>query len=210
MSKHNNSDLHSSEINKALIFSAKAHQEQLRKGTDIPYIIHPYAVGMILARCGCEDYVIIAGILHDVVEDGWIYEGAKKVRRVVIGDIDDPVNGFGKEVADIVAGCSEPGKAPDEKEKPWQERKQHTIDHLKSATREVKLVACADKLHNVNSMLDDYKQVGNKLWDRFNEGREKQKGYFNGLVESLESTELGEHELVREFKQSVALLFDGE
>ena len=197
-------DLHSGIINKALIFSATAHQEQLRKGTDIPYIIHPYAVGMILARSGCSDDVIVAGILHDVVEDGYIYEGTTRIRSVTIGDISAA---FDKDIARIVEGCSEPGKSPGEKDKPWEERKQHTIEHLKDADHDVKLVACADKLHNANSMLDDFKQVGDKLWGRFNEGRELQKWYYTGLVESLESIEADGHGLVEEFRQTVVLLF---
>ena len=56
-------------INQALEFAAQAHLKQIRKGTDIPYITHPYAVGMILARSGCPESVVIAGILHDTVED---------------------------------------------------------------------------------------------------------------------------------------------
>ena len=62
----------------------------MRKGTDIPYITHPVAVGMILANAGCPDELIIAGILHDTVED----------TEVTLEQIETE---FGKAVADIVA-----------------------------------------------------------------------------------------------------------
>jgi len=54
-------DFYSSEINKALVFADIAHLDQNRKGTEIPYITHPYAVGTILARSGCPDPVSLLG-----------------------------------------------------------------------------------------------------------------------------------------------------
>ena len=56
-------------VEKAIIFAAKAHKNQTRKGTDIPYITHPFAVGMILQKAKCSEEVIAAGILHDTLED---------------------------------------------------------------------------------------------------------------------------------------------
>ncbi|MBV5337765.1 MAG: bifunctional (p)ppGpp synthetase/guanosine-3',5'-bis(diphosphate) 3'-pyrophosphohydrolase, partial [Deltaproteobacteria bacterium] len=88
------SGFYSARINKALEFSAKAHLSQVRKGIDIPYITHPFAVGMILANAGCSEEIIVAGILHDTVED-------------TETTIEDIKAAFGEEVATIVAGCSE-------------------------------------------------------------------------------------------------------
>jgi len=56
-------------IDKAIIVAAQAHHGQYRKGTQIPYITHPFAVGMLLAQAGCKEHVIAGGILHDTVED---------------------------------------------------------------------------------------------------------------------------------------------
>ena len=56
-------------VEKAIIFAAKAHGNQKRKGTDIPYITHPFAVGMLLQKEKCSEEVIAAGILHDTLED---------------------------------------------------------------------------------------------------------------------------------------------
>lgn len=86
-----------------------------RKGTDIPYISHPCAVGMILQKAGCSEEVVIAGILHDTLED------TETTER-------DLLDRFGPVVLEIVKGCSEPDKGAS-----WEERKQHTLDELKHA-----------------------------------------------------------------------------
>ena len=56
-------------VEKAIILQPKSHNNQKRKGTDIPYITHPFAVGMLLQKEKCSDEVIAAGILHDTLED---------------------------------------------------------------------------------------------------------------------------------------------
>jgi len=179
-------------INKALVFSAKAHVNQPRKGTDIPYITHPFAVGMILARAGCPDSVVIAGILHDTVED-------------TNATIEDVSSQFGVDIADIVAGCSEP-----DKDLPWEVRKQHTIDELGQAPIAIQLVACADKLHNISSMIEEFERIGEDLWQRFNRGKSQQAWYYRELVKRLEYSEVGNHILFKEFRQAVTKMFGDE
>lgn len=155
-------------LDQALALAAKAHKDQVRKGTDIPYISHPYAVGLILQKAGCREEVVAAGILHDLLED----------TEVTLERIQKE---FGAEIAAIVEGCSEPGHD----ELSWETRKEHTIVYLKTAPADVRLVACADKSHNVRSMLADYQKVGEDLWQRFKRGWEQQGKYYRGLVESL-------------------------
>jgi len=154
-------------IDLALDFAAKAHKGKDRKGTDIPYIAHPYGVGVILLQAGCDEEVVVAGILHDTVEDS----------PVTLEDIREQ---FGERVASIVEGCSEPDKSL-----PWEERKRHSLEHLKTAPEEVRMVVCADKLHNIRSMAAEYEIIGDKLWERFNRGKEAQEWYYRGMVESL-------------------------
>lgn len=179
-------------INKALEFAARAHLEQIRKGTDTPYISHPYAVGMILARSGCHEPVIIAGILHDTLEDTLV-------------TLDDIRLEFGDDVASIVDGCSEPDKSLS-----WEERKQHTLDELRHAPQSVQLVACADKLHNISSMIEEHVRIGDELWQRFNRGKSEQQWYYRGLVKCLEYSEVGNHILFKELRQAVSSLFGNE
>lgn len=155
-------------IDQALEFAAKAHYSQFRKGTDIPYISHPYGVGMLLLKAGCEEEVIIAGILHDTLEDTDTSE-------------EEILEHFGQEVLIIVKGCSEPDKKAS-----WEERKQHTIDYLKQAPLSVRQVACADKLHNLRSIKRDLAVMGEEAWEKFNRGKEMQEWYYSELVKSLE------------------------
>ncbi|WP_342429682.1 HD domain-containing protein [Neobacillus sp. FSL H8-0543] len=156
-------------VEKALQFASKAHKDQCRKNTDIPYISHPVAVGMILMKSGYTDELIAAGVLHDTVED----------TDVTMEDIQRE---FGTKIAEIVAGCSEPDKSLS-----WEERKEHTIEFLKTASEDIRAVACADKLHNIRSIINDYEVLGDKVWERFNAGKEKQRWYYTNIVKSLGS-----------------------
>jgi (p)ppGpp synthase/HD superfamily hydrolase len=154
-------------IDLAIEVAATAHKGQVRKGTGIPYVSHPYAVGMLLARAGCSEEVVAAGILHDTVEDTYL----------TLNDIRDT---FGERVAAIVEGCSEP-----EKGAPWETRKRHTLEYLRTASWEVRVVACADKLHNIRSIRKEHEQTGEQVWTRFKRGRQEQAWYYRGLVDSL-------------------------
>lgn len=154
-------------VDQAIEFAAKAHRNQYRKETDIPYISHPVGVGMILQKAGCNEEEIIAGILHDTLEDTETTEN-------------DILNNFGQEVLNIVKGCSEP-----DKEASWENRKKHTIEYLKSAPLSIRQVACADKLHNLRSIKRDLSNIGEPAWDRFKRGREMQEWYYTEIVESL-------------------------
>jgi len=154
-------------IEKALQVASKAHLNQYRKHTNIPYITHPVAVGMILMKAGYGDDVIAAGILHDTVED----------TTLSLADIERE---FDPKIAGIVEGCSEPNKSLS-----WEERKRHTIEFLKSASIEIRAVACADKLHNIRSIMNDYEQIGDMVWERFNRGKQDQEWYYRNVVESL-------------------------
>lgn len=154
-------------IDQAIEFAAHAHRTQKRKGTKIPYISHPYAVGMILQQAGCKEEEIAAGILHDTLEDTKTTE-------------DDLLTLFGTAVLEIVKGCSEPDKGAS-----WEERKQHTLNYLKEAPISVRQVACADKLHNIRSIKRDLAKFGEEAWTRFKRGSESQRWYYTGLVDSL-------------------------
>ena len=151
-------------LDTAIEIAACAHRDQLRKGTDVPYIAHCYGVGLILARAGYDEEVIAAGILHDTVEDTDVT--LEQVRET-----------FGARVADIVRGCSEP-----DKDLPWEVRKRHTIEQLPTASIEVRAVTCADKLHNARSIQADLR-AGHDVWARFNSGREQQVWYYRELAE---------------------------
>ncbi len=154
-------------LNQAIQFATHAHRNQLRKGTDLPYIVHPFAVGMTLSQFGFSEEVIAAGLLHDTLEDGGVTEQGL-------------ASEFGTEIAAIVVGCSEPDKSL-----PWRERKQHTIDSMHSAAWPVKAVVAADKLDNLRAMAADFAQIGGDLWKRFKQGPESQEWYYRSVFQAL-------------------------
>jgi (p)ppGpp synthase/HD superfamily hydrolase len=178
-------------IDRAIERAAKAHQNQKRKGTRIPYITHPFAVAILLAKAACSEEIVAAGILHDTIEDGRI-----KLSRIR--------QEFGEKVATIVEKCTEP-----DKRRAWRRRKQHTLDSLKEVGLEVKFVVCADKLHNIRTIARDYRMVGDRVWSRFRRGREDQEWYYTSLVSALRPTKRnGSYEkLYRDLKSTVKELF---
>jgi (p)ppGpp synthase/HD superfamily hydrolase len=175
-------------IEKALQTASKSHEGQYRKNTDIPYITHPVSVGMMLLKAGYSEEVIAAGILHDIVEDTTL-------------TLEDIENEFGAKIAKIVEGSSEPDKSL-----PWKNRKEHTIEFLKTASEEIRAVVCADKLHNIRSIIRDYQQIGEEVWKKFNAGREQQKWYYTNVVESLGTQST--FDLFKELRNEVDRLFE--
>lgn len=158
-------------IQKAIIYATEKHEGQKRKGTDIPYIVHPMEVMQILTECHCNDDVIIAGILHDTLED----------TKTSPADIE---NKFGLAVLKLVQSESE------DKSKTWKERKQTTIDQLKTASAETRIICFADKLSNLRSMKRDLDAIGAQLWDRFNAGVSSIKWYYSTLGEIFKKIEI--------------------
>ncbi len=150
----------------ALQMAMTAHAGQTRKNSIEPYIEHPKRVAEILRTAGFREEVVIAGLLHDVVEDSPIQN--EEIRAQ-----------FGKEVAEIVAYHTE------DKSLTWEERKQHTIDTLKNAPKEVQALIIADKLDNIQSIIKQYKELGDQVWNAFKRGREQQSWYNHAIVDAL-------------------------
>lgn len=178
-------------INKAIEIAAKAHEGQHRKVTDIPYIVHPFEVALILQENGCSEEVIVGGILHDTLEDTELTEA--EVREI-----------FGEKILELVIGASE--ELEDRDNTPWHDRKLHTIEYLRNASMEIKMIACADKLSNIRSMIKGYNDMGDKLWDRFNAPYGDQRWYYQSLAESLK--DLDGFKMYGQFKEAVGYLFE--
>ncbi len=176
-------------LDEAIAFSAKAHEGQSRKASEVPYISHPFSVGMLLLQAGCQENVVIAGILHDTLED-------TDVTEAMISEQ------FGINVLELVKEASEPDKSLS-----WKERKQHTIDHLASASSEACHVIAADKLHNLRSMSRDYEKLGEAMWDRFKKGKQDQAWYYHEVVKKLE-LKLGKNLFIKGIQTEINRLFD--
>lgn len=144
----------SESILKTLEFSAFVHKKQLRKyPLNAPYISHPFAVGLILARAEYDDEVIMAGILHDTVED----------TEVTLKDLEA---NFGSRVAELVEGVTE------QKDLSWPERKELYLKHLQTASDEVKAISGADLLANLSSQLLGLRKSDN-TWENFSKNPEE-------------------------------------
>ena len=146
----------------AIKFSIKTHevyQKQKRKGKDIPYITHPLTVGLILAGAGADEDTVVAGILHDTIEDSI---ADKKVTRAML------VQRFGDAVADMVIAVTEP-----DKDLPWEERKSEALEHIKIFSHGALLVKSADIISNASELINDYDQSGEKVFERFNAPKDK-------------------------------------
>ena len=176
-------------IFKAIAFAQKAHQGQYRKWTKLPYIVHPLGVMEILSRYQASEDVMIAGILHDTLED--TSTTAEEIEKR-----------FGKRIKELVIAATEP-----EHDAPWEQRKQHTINFIKDMEdEEILLLSCADKLHNLNSMIEDYKHIGEELWKRFKRGKEKQCWYYTSLAQAYESHH-HPHPIFKEYTNKVRKFF---
>ncbi len=180
-------------LEKAIRLACRAHRGQMRKGSNIPYVSHPFAVALKLQQGGFPESWVIAGLLHDTLED----------TEVTLSEIREQ---FGQEIADIVVGCSE----PDHRKKPWEARKHHTLEYLRTAPIAVKVVTCADKLHNLQTILFDSESLGEDIWHRFNRDKQMQEWYYRGLVKSLyENLKPEEHfPIFAEFAQLVDSVFN--
>lgn len=175
-------------IENAIIFASKAHKNQTRKGSGIPYITHPFAVGMLLQKANCSEEVIAAGILHDTLED-------------TETTFEDLTETFGIRVANLVLAASEKDKSL-----PWEIRKQHTINSVKDATLEEIQVIVADKLHNLRSVRNDLQLSGDIVWQRFNRGKSDQNWYYASIVKAL-SKRKNEFNLINELENEVIEVF---
>jgi len=166
-------------FHEALLYATQTHALQFRKGTNIPYVSHLYAVASLVMECGGDDDEVIAALLHDAVEDQGGRDQLNEIQQK-----------FGDRVADIVNGCSEVYTKP---KPPWKERKERYIAHIKSpdTSSSVVLVSCADKLHNARAILADYREDGEKLWERFNAPSEQILWFYRTLAnEFLERTKI--------------------
>lgn len=143
-------------IQKAIKFAAKTHnqyQQQTRKGKVIPYISHPLTVGMILSLAYAKEAVIVAGILHDTIEDSI---KTKPVTREMI------IERFGERVAELVWAVTE-----DKKIGVWSRRKAKALKVIENYDHEMLLLKSADIISNMRELLDDYQRYGDEVFEHF-------------------------------------------
>lgn len=159
----------------AVDYARQLHTEY-RKGTEVPCMAHLLGVASLVmgeagGRVPVTEDMVIAALLHDTVED---HGGMPRLREVE--------ELFGANVARMVAGLSDTFAGDHDKKEGWEERKIAYLDRLQGEADDVLLISAADKLYNSKSILDDFRVIGNAVWDRFKRGADKQLWYFNELI----------------------------
>jgi GTP pyrophosphokinase len=170
---------YSDAINHAFAFAAKHHDRQVRKGMKLlPYFTQPANIAVILTRYDRDEKTVVAGILHDVVQDS--------VREGVSRDILEQRIGekFGSDVLSIVLEATQRRNDDDGIELSSEEMKSDYLERLGSAKEAVLWVSAAEKLHNVNSLLSDLKRTldPNSVWSRLTGGRAATVQWYRDVV----------------------------
>jgi (p)ppGpp synthase/HD superfamily hydrolase len=192
---------YSDRINHALAFAAKHHDRQVRKGTRLPYVTHPANVAVILARYDRDDDTIVAGILHDVIEDCVREHYTRDMLTQRIGEK------FGNHVLDTVLAVTERTLDDDGVELSNDERREDYLERLGAANESARWVCAADKLHNANTILADLKRTidVNTVWSRFHAGKDGTIRWYRRVYDRLREIGFGDS-IMPELERSVVEL----
>lgn len=161
-------------LQKAVALAIQTHeinQKQKRKGKDVPYVVHPLMVGLILAKAGAHDAIIAAGILHDTIEDS---VPEKKVTSEMMR------RNFGLVVAGAVDDVTEKNK-----QLPWKERKLEALEHIRTLQGPSLWVKTADTISNVSDLLRDYEIDHDSAFSHFNASKEDILGNYRSVIDAL-------------------------
>ena len=177
----------------ALVWAAELHEEQKRKGGNVPYVAHLIGVASIVLEHGGDEDQAIAALLHDALED--------QAHRMTPGEIRAR---FGDKVEEIVEACTD-GDAEEQRDRDparWRVRKQKYIDEVATKPAEALLVSMADKLYNARAILEDFREIGDKIWTRFTAGRDGNLWYYRALLTAFRPR--AENRLWHELERTVA------
>ena len=168
----------------AVKLAVHLHRDQMRKGSNVPYVSHLLRVaGMVLelgatsATTGADEDTAIAAMLHDAVED----QGGLQTAKLICEQ-------FGERVERFVLECSDSVTGTDQPKRPWRERKEVMIASIKDLTPETRLIIACDKLDNLRCTVNDYPKSGPEFWKRFSGGREGTLWYYRSMIDALRNT----------------------
>ncbi|HKD61508.1 MAG TPA: HD domain-containing protein [Terracidiphilus sp.] len=188
----------SDRFTKAVDYARVLHIER-RKGTQIPSMAHLLGVAsLVMGEVGRVSFpvtedMVIAALLHDTVED---HGGRPRLEHIRAN--------FGDDVARMVEGLSDSFAEDASSRENWEERKSSYIYRLRSEPLDVQLISAADKLYNARTILEEYRVIGPKVWERFKRGRDQQVWYFQELLNLFRSA--GTNRIVDEFGSLVSEL----
>lgn len=180
-------------IAKAYAFAAKAHRKQYRKGTKLPYFTHILTAMNYAMELTTDRDILAAVILHDTVED----------TEATLADIKRE---FGQKIADYIEAESEDKRPEIPAKDTWEIRKQETIHHLQTASHSVKIIVLADKAANAESLLREWRQKGDDMWQKFNQSdKAKQAWYYYSCADALK--EFSDTEVMKQYLGYLKELF---
>lgn len=178
-------------VTKAIKVAATAHAGQTRKGSQTPYVAHPFGVMAYAAEVTQDENVLAAALLHDVLEDVPAETYDEACMR----------EDFGDRVVALVKAVTENERTADERAT-WQSRKNAYLAHLEEADPDALIVSLADKTHNLAAILEDFRQKGDSFWDIFNAGVERQVWCYGAVADVL-NRRMEETALLRRYNQLV-------
>lgn len=172
---------YSDRINHALAFAAKHHDQQVRKGLRLPYFTAPANVAIILTRYGLDDETVVAGIVHDVVED-CVRQGQSGERM-----LDRVREKFGEEVLRMLHAVSLRRLDDDGVELSAEERRADLLRRLGDADDRSRWIVAADELHDGATILADLARTDfpESVWERIGAGREATVRWYRQLHDRL-------------------------
>lgn len=150
-------------LRRAITVASVAHRDHVRKGSGIPYITHLFSVMYLLGAVTDDEDVLIAGLLHDTLEDVPEHYSAEQMEA-----------DFGPRVLRLVRDLTKDDSLPR-----WRDRSEAYLAHLEHhADRDAVLISLADKTHNLMSIFDDHEVIGERLWGRFNSTKEENRWWY--------------------------------
>ena len=181
-------------ISEDVSFAAKAHDGMRRKQSNTPYIIHPLEAAVIVSTMTDDQHIISAAALHDVVED----------TMVTLDEIEEK---FGKRIAELVASETEDKRADLPPEETWHIRKEESLKVLQNtADIAVLMVWLGDKLANMRSIYREWKQLGDDVWQKFNQKDPEQHRWYYITIADL-TKKLKDYPVWQEYKTLIELVF---
>ncbi|MCR5742310.1 MAG: HD domain-containing protein [Lachnospiraceae bacterium] len=180
-------------LKEAYDFATTAHEGQFRKGSTIPFITHPTEVCELVATLTDDEDVIIAALLHDVVED----------TKYTVEDIRGR---FGDRVAGLVGYESEDKMKHLPPAQSWKIRKQNFFKNLPNEPYEARMITLCDKVSNMRSTVKCYREQGDAMWQAFNQkDPAEQAWYYKSMIGALE--EFSDTALYQEYKKNCEEVF---
>lgn len=181
-------------VTQAAVFAAHAHDGATRKGSQIPYIVHPMEAAAIAATLTDDPHVVAAAMLHDVMEDCGVSFEELRAR-------------FGERVATLVRDESQ-SEGPESRAS-WGRRKREAVRRLARGSRDAKIICLSDKLSNMRAIFQDVGREGDAVFLRFNQHDKRQHAWYYRSCAALMEGELGRTLAWQELSGLIAQVFGG-